>query len=585
MSMTQLTGGKTNKRHSDFQVKANQGALYVPDVRRIHPVLLMAWCVWTFAALFLLSGLVGVWASYDGRAAALVYTGIVLGIAPLYLLPLIVMGENEPRILGALGVIASLLLLLIGTLSLWCGIPALTALSPLDCRSISLVPSANEAGGLSAMLLPPVIATLFIGWSERRFGQMFLMAFSIGVGSAALLLSSSRGAMIGLAAGVFVALYLWGRFAKYPANLIWRVLDLFLILGICTLLAIYVSAILFPNLDGGVGALLFGDSANSRLGLWRDSIPVMQDYWLTGSGLGVTPMILSTYAILVHVPFLLHAHNLYIQIVIEQGLPGLVAFVGIFGGVLIGAIACWRLVSREARMMLAGWVAAIVAMLVHGLFDAELYASPYRALLLASASAPFLLIWLSRHEMMAYTRARRMSAFFGITLALLLVLLPLSLNFWSPWQANLGAVLETKAQLAAYVDDKWMIQDSVLRVETPELANAEEWLVRALESSPTNATANRRLGQIAFARDDYDAAFDYFQAALADPFASRTTLQYLGELYALRGEPEQAALIWRMLDMGQGQLDARSWWYQYEVVDPEQTERFNAAVARLMELE
>jgi tetratricopeptide (TPR) repeat protein len=149
----------------------------------------------------------------------------------------------------------------------------------------------------------------------------------------------------------------------------------------------------------------------------------------------------------------------------------------------------------------------------------------------------------------------------------------------------MGAVMATKAQLSAYVADEWMIPDSVLRTDSPGLLEAEEWYRRALDADPGNATANRRLGQIAFARGDYESSFDYFQAALTDPFASRMTLQYLAELYALQGNPKQAVAIWRMLDSSQGQLDERDWWYLYEVDDPIQTERFESALKLLAETE
>jgi hypothetical protein len=67
----------------------------------------------------------------------------------------------------------------------------------------------------------------------------------------------------------------------------------------------------------------------SRIALWRDSLPLIQDYFFTGSGLGATAMIYATYAYLLHVPYLYHAHNLYVQIALEQGVPALLAWLGL----------------------------------------------------------------------------------------------------------------------------------------------------------------------------------------------------------------------------------------------------------------
>ena len=104
--------------------------------------------------------------------------------------------------------------------------------------------------------------------------------------------------------------------------------------------------------------------------MWWDVLPLVKDYWYTGSGLGVTPMVLSTYAFLVHVPFLFHAHNLYLQIALEQGVFGLVAFVGIMVGSLVSALSIWRYTNANVHIALAGWMASIIVILVHGLFDA-----------------------------------------------------------------------------------------------------------------------------------------------------------------------------------------------------------------------
>jgi hypothetical protein len=36
----------------------------------------------------------------------------------------------------------------------------------------------------------------------------------------------------------------------------------------------------------------------------------------------------------------------------------------------------------------------------------------------------------------------------------------------------------------------------------------------------------------------------------------------LGEAYAIAGEVARAAGIWRTIDLGEGQLPLRAWWYE-----------------------
>ena len=69
------------------------------------------------------------------------------------------------------------------------------------------------------------------------------------------------------------------------------------------------------------------------------------DYAFTGSGLGSAMMVYSTYAMILHVGFISHAHNLFLQIALEQGLPGPAGLPGAVGRGL-GAACASRLPER-----------------------------------------------------------------------------------------------------------------------------------------------------------------------------------------------------------------------------------------------
>jgi hypothetical protein len=43
----------------------------------------------------------------------------------------------------------------------------------------------------------------------------------------------------------------------------------------------------------------------------------------------------------------------------------------------------------------------------------------------------------------------------------------------------------------------------------------------------------------------------------------RATRQLLGEMYAIHGDLEKAAQLWKTVDMTHGQLDTRYWWYTH----------------------
>ena len=82
------------------------------------------------------------------------------------------------------------------------------------------------------------------------------------------------------------------------------------------------------------------------------------------------------------------------------------------------------------------------------------------------------------------------------------------------------------------------------------------------------------------ARGEIDAACDHLQQANASA-EQRATRQMLGECYALRGEVERAVELWRTIDLSQGQLYAREWWYGTHLASPNQAQALKQASAAL----
>jgi tetratricopeptide (TPR) repeat protein len=146
------------------------------------------------------------------------------------------------------------------------------------------------------------------------------------------------------------------------------------------------------------------------------------------------------------------------------------------------------------------------------------------------------------------------------------------------FQANLGAVEQTVAELSVYEWPAWPLQDDLRRTGGVDLAAAEARYTAALLLDPGNVTAHQRLGQIALARGDLDAAEHHLAAAYAAAPDRRPVRQLLGEIYALQGEPERAVQLWQGLDLRSGQLPAREFWYGH-VEQPEHLERLRAAIA------
>jgi putative inorganic carbon (HCO3(-)) transporter len=101
----------------------------------------------------------------------------------------------------------------------------------------------------------------------------------------------------------------------------------------------------------------------------------LEAFPFTGIGMGCFQDIVNTFYPLRPEPVAIgHAHQLFLQIDVDLGIPGLIAWVGCFVAVVV---LSWKL-YRSGRQQKAGWLSVVgagslgsaTALLVGGLFDA-----------------------------------------------------------------------------------------------------------------------------------------------------------------------------------------------------------------------
>jgi O-antigen ligase len=118
-----------------------------------------------------------------------------------------------------------------------------------------------------------------------------------------------------------------------------------------------------------------------RLEYLRNTLTLIRDYPVVGAGLGGWMMLYSTYALLIHVGFDVHSHNMLLDVAVEQGLPALVVLVSMW---VLFAWAVWRAMGQtrapSGTRALYAAALSLVVVLIHGLVDDVLYGS--RAVLL-----------------------------------------------------------------------------------------------------------------------------------------------------------------------------------------------------------
>jgi len=232
-------------------------------------------------------------------------------------------------------------------------------------RLLSETVNPNVMAGILVILIPLAVATLLFSWRQSRPIELALMAVAAVVPLAVLPLTESRGALISVAAALLVLVALrwrWGRLALPLSVLggglvVWRV-------GVERISALFSAGSAIGGLSG-------------RPEVWSRAQYMIQDFPFTGVGMGTFKPV----ANLLYPFFTLgpdadvpHAHNLALQVAVDLGLPGLIAWLALFGLVSVGA---WQ-VYRRGRASGDGWLAGLgagllasqVALAVHGLTDA-----------------------------------------------------------------------------------------------------------------------------------------------------------------------------------------------------------------------
>ncbi len=127
----------------------------------------------------------------------------------------------------------------------------------------------------------------------------------------------------------------------------------------------------------------------TRIQVWRDSVPAVRDYWLTGSGLSSFRYVGGRYRSFGGRIFYSWAHNDYLQLAIELGLPGFALLAWLGFAVLRAARRARRGLEPDRPLLAlhAGFASAIVAMALHSLTDFSLHLPANLALFAVIAGA------------------------------------------------------------------------------------------------------------------------------------------------------------------------------------------------------
>lgn len=195
----------------------------------------------------------------------------------------------------------------------------------------------------------------------------------------ALVMTMSRSALLGLAAAAAIGLLLRIASARPGGRAIWWIAG-----GAALVLGLTLAQVSPATL--GLRLSTFRVSAAGRFLIWRDTMPIVRDFWLTGTGAGTYLTSMLVYQRSSPGWLYNQAHNHYLQVASEGGL-----LLGIPVAMALAACArdAWRRLAADRSgvyWIRAGAVCALAGVAVQSLWETGL-TMPANALLAAIAAA------------------------------------------------------------------------------------------------------------------------------------------------------------------------------------------------------
>jgi O-antigen ligase len=221
--------------------------------------------------------------------------------------------------------------------------------------------NANLAGGILALLLPVPMSYALFG--ERLWARCTSF-IEVGALTFVLLFTHSRGAILAFGVAVLIMLVTYDRRWLVLVTILFIISMLFLLSDGASLTRLPIDP---GDMKGGVQGL------DMRIELWLRGIYIMQDFPISGIGMGMVEVVLPLLYPTFRIPAsaeIHHVHNLYLQMGAEFGYPGLIVTLVLlfvlfaFGWQTVGA-------ARDTNLfpLANGLVGVIVVFAVHGLVD------------------------------------------------------------------------------------------------------------------------------------------------------------------------------------------------------------------------
>lgn len=261
-------------------------------------------------------------------------------------------------------------------------IPRLIETFPEDQGTPGVNPN-HLAGGI-VLYLPLAVGLVARAWRRRRWRLLPILAVAAAAGfllvvGGVLLLTQSRSGWMGAVGGLFAMAVL----AAVSARRRWtRILGAaLLILAVVGCVGVVLALgpseigrmVTDPTTQFELEDVVGSVTLAGRIEIWSRALYAMQDFSFTGCGLGafsrVVPILYPLFRISPDRD-VGHAHNIFLQMAVDLGLPGLIAYLAL---VAVALRLCWRHArwgSETVRPVALGLAGGLISWHLYGLTDA-----------------------------------------------------------------------------------------------------------------------------------------------------------------------------------------------------------------------
>lgn len=237
------------------------------------------------------------------------------------------------------------------------------SLAPFDAKGGF---NANEMAGALAFVCPLLGGLIAYSWGRYNRTLRIVTTILFTLLFLALFLGQSRFALVGTLIALFVLVKL-----LIPARR-WRWMAWSGLVAIVVLEILIVRDVFVPP-DRQALAERDAESINIRFDIWGSALDIIADYPLTGVGLNMfrDGRVRAIYPVPSFPnPVLPHAHQEWLQIATDMGLPGLAVWLGLQGAFIYLLYKGYRRGSLSARAVMAAVAAGLFAHGFFGLGDA-----------------------------------------------------------------------------------------------------------------------------------------------------------------------------------------------------------------------